>query len=124
MKQLFIFAILTVVSLSSCTSQSDTKRYTDLDVNAFKAKIAEPGVVLLDVRTPEETADGKIDGAIEIDYEADGFEAKVDKLDKSKTYLVYCKRGGRSSEACELMAEKGFKNLYNLKGGYMAWTAD
>ena len=124
MKQLFIFAILTVVSLSSCTSQSDTKRYTDLDVNAFKAKIAEPGVVLLDVRTPEETADGKIEGAIEIDYEADGFEAKVDKLDKSKTYLVYCKRGGRSSEACELMAEKGFKNLYNLKGGYMAWTAD
>ena len=63
-----------------------------------------------------------VEGAMAIDYEADSFEAEVAKLDKQKTYLVYCQRGGRSSKACKLMAKKGFKNLYNLQGGYLDWA--
>lgn len=122
MKHFFFLAFLVFGVLSSCSSDTSSKGYTDLDVPAFKAKMAEPGSVVLDVRTPTETAEGMIDGAIAIDYEADNFEAEVDKLDKEKTYLVYCKGGGRSSEACDIMAQKGFKNLYNLKGGYTAWT--
>lgn len=122
MRQLFILAFLTVAGLSSCTSQTPSEGYTNLDVAAFKAKMAEPGIVLLDVRTPEETAEGMIEGAGQLDFEAANFEAEVDKLDKSKTYLIYCRSGNRSGQACELMAEKGFKSLYNLKGGYIAWT--
>ncbi len=122
MRQIFIFAFLTVMGLSSCTSQTTSGDYTNLDVAAFKAKMAEPGIVLLDVRTPEETAEGMIEGAAQLDFEAANFEAEVDKLDKSKTYLIYCRSGNRSGQASKLMAEKGFKSLYNLEGGYLGWT--
>lgn len=81
-----------------------------------------PGVVVLDVRTPEETAQGKIQGAIELDFRSPDFAAEVAKLDPEKTYLVYCRSGNRSGKACHLMAEKGFKNLFNLSGGYLAWN--
>ncbi len=122
MKQLLFLAVAFVLSTAACTSQTAKAGYTDLDVAAFKAKMTEPGNVLVDMRTPEETAEGKIEGAIEIDYEAATFEAEVAKLDKSKTYLIYCRSGRRSSEACTYMATQGFKSLYNLKGGYNAWT--
>ena len=124
MKHFFIIAFLTVVVISSCTSQTAPVGYNDLDVEAFKAKIAVPGIVLLDVRTPEETAAGMIAGADQLDFKADNFETEIEKLDKEKTYLVYCWSGNRSGQACALMAQKGFKNLYNLAGGYRAWTAD
>lgn len=95
--------------------------YTNLDVAAFKQKMKEPGVVLIDVRTPQETAQGKIEGAKEIDFLAENFEIEIEKLDPEKTYLVYCRSGNRSAKACALMASKGFKYCYNLLGGYNAW---
>jgi rhodanese-related sulfurtransferase len=123
MKKAILFSILAILGLASCQSQSASKGYTDLDVAAFKQKMAEPGVILLDVRTPEETAEGKIAAdCAEIDFEADGFEAKIDKLDKDKTYLIYCQGGTRSAQASAMMAGKGFKHIYNLTGGYSAWT--
>lgn len=94
----------------------------DLNVEQFKAKMTEENIVILDVRTPEETAEGKIAGAIEIDYRNDSFEQKIAELDKDKTYLVYCRSGGRSLSACEHMASQDFKNLNNLLGGYTAWN--
>jgi len=125
MKQLLFLAIMLVLGSVSCTSQTAEQRaYTDLDVPAFNAKLSETGVVLIDMRTPEETAEGMIEGAGQIDYEAPTFEAEVAKLDKSKTYLLYCRSGRRSSEAADYMAKQGFKNLYNLKGGYIAWTGE
>jgi rhodanese-related sulfurtransferase len=123
MKNVIFFAVMFLIGTASCTSQTvERDGFTDLDVAAFKSKMAEPGIVLLDMRTPEETAEGMIEGAGQIDYEAATFEAEVAKLDKSKTYLLYCRSGRRSSEACEYMAKQGFKSLYNLKGGYKAWT--
>ncbi len=125
MKELLFLALMFVLGSGSCTSQTaEQKAYTDLDVAAFKAKMAEPGIMLLDVRTPEETAEGKIEGAVEIDYEATTFEAEVAKLDKSKTYLIYCRSGNRSGEASAYMAKQGFKSIFNLKGGYEAWTGE
>ncbi|MGB3547355.1 MAG: rhodanese-like domain-containing protein [Saprospiraceae bacterium] len=76
-------------------------------------------VVILDVRTPAETAEGILPGAIEIDYKAPDFAERIAKLPRDKTYLVYCRSGRRSGRACELMAEEGFENLYNLDGGYL-----
>jgi phage shock protein E len=125
MKQLIFLAIVFVIGAASCTSQTAQKKtegYTDLDVAAFKSKMAEPGIVLIDLRTPEETAEGMIEGAGQLDYEAPSFEAEVAKLDKSKTYLLYCRSGNRSSEACTYMVKQGFQHLYNLEGGYLAWT--
>lgn len=124
MKNSLLFTVFLILGMSACTSQTEQKGYTDLNVPAFKAKMAEPGIVLLDVRTPEETALGMIEGAGQIDFESANFETEVGKLDKNKTYLIYCRSGNRSGQACNYMAEKGFKHLYNLKGGYLAWTGE
>jgi rhodanese-related sulfurtransferase len=81
-------------------------------------------VVLLDVRTPEEFAHGHIAGATNLNYRAKDFGEQVAKLDKSKTYLVYCAVGGRSTSACEKMAKLDFAHLYNLDGGISRWQRE
>lgn len=78
--------------------------------------------VILDVRTADEVAEGIIPGAIHVDiYRGQGFIYEVDALDKNKNYYVYCKAGGRSSQACQIMNQLDFKNTYNLLGGIMEW---
>ena len=75
------------------------------------------------MRTPGEVSEGYIDGAtLFIDYNGSNFDSKISKLDKSKSYIIYCHSGGRSARAFELMASKGFKKLYNLEGGISGWT--
>ncbi|NUO00954.1 MAG: rhodanese-like domain-containing protein [Saprospiraceae bacterium] len=95
-----------------------TKKYNDLRANEFLKMLEETkNAVLLDVRTPAEFASGKVKGAVNIDIYNPDFSASIDKLDKNKTYFVYCRSGARSGQACNLMAERGFENLYNLSGG-------
>lgn len=97
-------------------------KYTNLSPLQFKAAIEnEKNAVVLDVRTPQEIAQGSIKGAIAIDFMANGFAQKVNDLDKSKSYYVYCRSGNRSGQACQLMAQMGFTKLVNLDGGMMAW---
>lgn len=93
----------------------------DIDAATFKAKMTESNMAILDVRTSGEVAQGKIEGAIHIDIYDKQFKEKIAKLDKSKEYLVYCKVGGRSANACKIMAENGFSWVNNLKGGYLQW---
>jgi len=99
----------------------DKAPFQDIDGILFKQKMKEPNTVIIDVRTPEETREGIIEGAVEMDITQDNFMEKIGELDNGKTYLVYCQSGGRSSRACSMMAEAGFKSLYNLKGGYSNW---
>lgn len=81
--------------------------------------------IILDVRTAEEFAEGKIENAINIDiYKGQGFIYEVDALDKSKSYYIYCKAGGRSGQACSIMNELGFEKTYNLSGGIMNWEGE
>jgi len=75
-------------------------------------------LVIVDVRTPEEWQAGIIEKAIKINIKDADFKDKVNKLNKDKPTLVYCKRGGRSAKAAEAMEELGFKKVFNMKGGY------
>ena len=77
---------------------------------------------ILDVRTPEEWAEGTIPKAEKMNYHDDDFASQVESLDKTKPVYIYCKRGGRSSSAAEILKEKGFKKVYNLDGGITAWN--
>lgn len=131
MKKALFLATFFLFGLISCNSQGTSNApdtpdrpvgYENIDVEAFKAKINQPDAVLLDVRTPEETAQGMIEGAIQLDFRSPDFESEIEKLDKDKTYLIYCRSGNRSGKTCALMAKKGYKNLYNLAGGYIAWS--
>lgn len=120
---IILLSTLVVLVIYSCRSSvKSSENYRSVDVAAAKAIItAEPDVVLLDVRTPEEVAAGKIDGALTIDVLDDTFGSKIAKLDKEKPYLVYCKSGGRSVKASKIMLEQGFTDVINMEGGYTAW---
>lgn len=96
--------------------------YENLNSADFKAAIDQnKNAVILDVRTLPETQSGKIKGALVIDFMSPGFATSIAKLDKEKHYYVYCRSGNRSARACRIMADQGFKHLYNLKGGMMDW---
>jgi len=81
--------------------------------------------VILDVRTPEEQTEGIIKNAICLDiYKPEEFISGLEKLDKTKNYYVYCKAGGRSANACQVMDQMGFVQTYNLLGGVSLWTGE
>lgn len=95
--------------------------YENLNTREFLTKFkTTPDAVLLDVRTPGEVAAGKVEGAVNIDFFSPQFAAKAGKLDKNKTYFIYCRSGNRSANACKVMHNMGFTKLYNLAGGVNA----
>jgi rhodanese-related sulfurtransferase len=93
-----------------------------MNVLEFSKKITESGVVILDVRTPDEVAEGFIDGARVIDFQDSNFESDIASLSKEVTYAVYCRSGNRSGKAIKIMQEGGFQNLFNLDGGILDWV--
>ncbi len=95
-----------------------------LDKTAFKAKLAKKNIQLVDVRTPAEFTLGHIEGAANLNVNDAQFKDMAAKLDKRKPVAVYCKMGSRSAKAAGILAEMGFKTIYNLDGGYMGWTAN
>lgn len=83
----------------------------------------DDNAVILDVRTDLEVEEGFIPDAQNIDLHlGQGFLDKINELDKAKNYYVYCRAGSRSVQACLLMEQLGFENLYNLTEGFSAWT--
>lgn len=108
-------------SLFSATAQQ-TEVITILEKEAFKAAIAGDSIQLVDVRTPQEYKAGYIQNAINIDYfDALNFSLKFEKLNKDKPIYLYCRSGSRSQKAANKLVEMGFKEIYDLKGGYMNW---
>lgn len=98
----------------------------DLSQQDWKIKLEnDPNAVILDVRTEDEWNEGIIPNAVLNDiYKGQGFLYKLDELDKSKSYYVYCKAGSRSAQACSIMNQMGFETTYNLEGGFMKWKGD
>ena len=110
--------------LNACGSANYSSRYIaqDIDVKAFKLELAKhTEAQLLDVRTPEEWANGTIEGAILVNFFDQNFVSEIESLDPSKAVFVYCKAGGRSKKAMHKMLALGFREIYNLKGGYTAY---
>ena len=125
MKKRFIASAVVLVAgallLAGCSSSKGA--ITNMNSSDFSNKIKEPGVVVLDVRTPSEFVAGHIQGAVNIDVEASNFNAEIAKLDKSKTYAVYCHSGNRSGVATATMAKAGFTHIFNLENGISDWMA-
>ncbi len=92
-------------------------------VDALQQLLSEtPELLLLDVRTPEEVAEGKItENAIHINIHDTDFTQQVSNLDRHATYYVYCKAGGRSAKAQKEMQNLGFKQVINVEGGLTSW---
>lgn len=120
MKKLFIPFFLFVFILGAVAQEND--RVKIIDKVAFKTAIESNNVQLVDVRTPEEYKNGYIANAINIDFlNPEIFSEGVKKLDKEKPIFLYCHSGGRSHKAAILLADMGFKEIYDLKDGYSEW---
>lgn len=116
-----VLLIAGVLILSGCSSK--TSAIMNMNAKDFSAMTQKAGVVTLDVRTPGEFSQGHIQGAMNIDVESSTFDSEIAKLDKTKTYAVYCHSGRRSGIATQTMAKMGFKHLYNLENGLADWMS-
>ncbi|MEM6414522.1 MAG: rhodanese-like domain-containing protein [Pseudomonadota bacterium] len=129
-----IKSILSVIALSflalGCAEQASSKNGTEItDQNIRTVSVSEAAamvtedetLVVLDVRTPEEFAQGHIEGALNIDYNGDDFESRIAALDKSKTYLFHCNSGGRSGKTEKMLKSLGFTDALHLKSGMSGW---
>lgn len=113
---------LTILLLGSLGCSLPGGGFKDASPQQVKEMLANPDVVLVDVRTSGEIQEGYIEGAkIFADYSGGAFEKLLPTLDKSKTYVLYCRSGGRSSSAASLMVQNGFKEIFNMTGGISAW---
>jgi len=98
------------------------KLVENLDAKTFEKKLQEDNdAVLLDVRTPMENQMVRIPDSLLIDINSPTFVQEIEKLDKTKTYFVYCRSGNRSYHAGNYMLKNGFQKVYNLESGIIGW---
>jgi rhodanese-related sulfurtransferase len=91
----------------------------------IQAHQTDDNFVILDVRRPEELAEtGYLENAINVNYGAETFRTDLETLNKDKTYLIYCRSGGRSGRTLMLMEELQFQHVYNMTGGILQWTQE
>lgn len=112
-----------MLGLNACAN-AQGNNFTDLDVQQFADYLNnDKSVQLVDVRTPDEYADGHLHGAKNIDiYHTDFLPTALKTLDKSRPVAVYCRSGKRSADAADRLAANGYR-VTNLEGGILAWTA-
>jgi len=96
----------------------------EITTTDFKSLNSVENIQLIDVRTIEEYNTGYIGGALNIDFYKSSFVDSINVLDKSKTTVVYCKSGNRSSKSALMMKSLGFKKVYNLKEGMNGWLSN
>ena len=128
MRGIFYISFLCLLTgVFSCQNQANTSNTktinTSITVEEFEKKLSDGNAQLIDVRTPEEYNQGHLKGALNYNINSSEFENQLSKLDKNKPVLVYCLSGGRSGSAAEMMADKGFTEVYNMQGGIMKWIA-
>ena len=126
-----IFALLLLTALAyGCTGQTGSSNQVLEDIGIQEAfeliqsNQGNPDFVIIDIRTPEEFNEGHIENAVNIDFYSETFREDLDKLDKSKTYFIYCRSGNRSGRAMPVMKELGFQEVYNLSAGIKEWIAE
>lgn len=130
-KRILLLVTLLPLMLVACNSKDNTEIINGniisekLDAKSYYSKLKEiPNAQLVDVRTPEEYNSGHIESSINHNIYDANFEKEMLKLDKSKPVFVYCRSGGRSSNAASKLQELGFKEIYDLQGGITAWNSN
>ncbi|WP_417195949.1 rhodanese-like domain-containing protein [Bizionia sp.] len=122
MKNIFGIALLILVlSIASCQQSSKNDAIQVVTTEEMQMLLDLDDVQLIDVRTPEEYAEGYIANFQNIDFLSETFDEDILKLDKDKPVILYCKSGGRSAECAEKMLDAGFTKIYDFKGGITKW---
>lgn len=120
MKYLFFSFFFLLTALNAVQAQFVTITPAEAAV-----KIKKKRIVVLDVRTKEEFAEGHLPRAVNIDVlDSVNFIQQIQSLRKNKTYVVYCRSGKRSVKASEMLINNQFKHIYNMEGGILAWKGE
>lgn len=137
MKRTFAIILFTgLMSLQYACSQGEQQSKVDstpaaatekaiaenLNTDQFYEKLQTETGQIVDVRTPEEFAQGHLPDAINLDFRNPDFEKNLSQLDPNTPVFVYCASGNRSSQAMHVMEQKGFKTIYNHKGYFSDWA--
>ncbi|HYN68171.1 MAG TPA: rhodanese-like domain-containing protein [Ornithinibacter sp.] len=111
----------TVAVSAGPTASAAPASGAELGATDFAAALKRSGTTIVDVRTPQEYAQGHLPGAVNLDVSSSDFGARIAALDPSAPYAVYCRSGNRSGVALAAMADQGFTAAYHLGGGIGAW---
>ncbi len=137
-KILTIFVLAAAITTAGCSStgnnQTETSSqppqtiesveegtFANVDVNEAK-KLIEQGITVVDVRTPQEFAEGHIPNAKLIPLQE--LETRLNEFSKDEKYLIVCRSGNRSAQASEILVQNGMKHIYNMSGGMNEWTGE
>ncbi|HRG51613.1 MAG TPA: rhodanese-like domain-containing protein [Bacteroidia bacterium] len=110
-----------VASISVVIAQTEVNSLLPME---FKVLSEKTKGIIIDVRNKSEYEFAHILNAIQIGVESEDFLTQIRSLDKNKAYFLYCSIGKRSDEAIRIMQSEGFKNVYGLKGGFLAWKKE
>ena len=122
LRSLLIVAVLGGASvLAGCSSTAEAVVETVPPADAEAVLVENGDAVLLDIRTPEEYSEARIDGSENIDFYEPDFADRLAELDPDGTYVVYCRSGNRSGQALEIFRDLGFNEVYEIDGGIINW---
>jgi hypothetical protein len=135
MKTTFLSGLLILTGLYACqpssttqsttiegTTQTSTASVITLNAQEFATR-SRAGTVL-DVRTADEIAQGKIEGALVIDFYSPDFLDQVSQISKDQEIYLYCALGARSEEAARMLIQQGYTKVYHLQGGIQGWSQE
>lgn len=122
---ILLLGIIFIVSAVSCSAKQNSehilKNITATEAAEMIAK--DKTIIVIDIRTKEEFNSGHISGALSFDYYSQAFRSQIDSLDKTKSYIIYCRSGNRSGKAMALFEEFGFREVYNIADGIIGLNA-
>jgi rhodanese-related sulfurtransferase len=118
---LVLFFLLFLLGTRSFAQTAVQDSIQVLSIPQFEKMAAKKKSKIIDVRTPEEVAEGHLADATTVNFLSPDFTSQVAGLNKKGTYLLYCRSGSRTRKAADAMQKMGFKHVYMLEGGINAW---
>jgi rhodanese-related sulfurtransferase len=120
--------LIMLIGISGSLASAQGATGQSVSPRQFKALIdrhqGDPDVVLLDIRTPKEYENGHIQGAVLLDYYSSDYVDRLKALDRTRTYLIYCRSGNRSAKSLAIFDKLGFQRVYNLGPGVIGWSRE
>jgi rhodanese-related sulfurtransferase len=121
-KTVVLLVTFLIIGINSFAQTVQKDSIQVISIQEFEKMSTKKKSLLVDVRTPEEVAEGHLAGSVNINFLSENFAQEIGQLNKKKTYLLYCKSGNRTRKAADLMQKAGFKHVYMLDGGITAWN--
>jgi rhodanese-related sulfurtransferase len=117
----FVSSLVTISTLALAAGSVVTDVTVGKAYSLTQERAGQADFVVLDVRTPGEFAESHLAGAVNLDVQAVDFETRLRGLDRTKTYLVYCRTGNRSRKAIQAMQRLGFQSVFHMTQGIVGW---